>query len=860
MNLKLYYPLFLLLILPALIKPQIRTFELEKNESKFVDSSSIKNNGYRETINLNTNWSVYYSDNKEESKEINIPASFSGSEKLTYEKYFTLSQNQVENKSIQLVFEGLSYSAEISLNGKNIYNYYGGGIPFRINLPKENLYYNKSNLLKVKVTKTLDSQNSIPVKPRFLFPAQNGGIIRNVYLSVLSNVYIDDFSYKKNINAKTQSGSLDVDVTVINSLPVKKTINQDSTNNYYSINVAITSKLGNQVFNGESKINVIPNSRSKTIKLKIPLNGLMLWSPGNPNLYSIKISLAQENNLIDQEQSTISFYKFSSDGSKLSLNENKFVTKGSAYISYNTYTGTKDINNLKYELILLKEAGFNTIRFYKHFPSADALKICEEIGLLAFIEIPINSIPEELLLNPEFRERYENTLTNFIKEYSTYSSVAAIGLGSSFLLDSEINRDFISKYTELINNKTDKISFASFLGYSDKRIDGLGLYGFELNANRTTNTENFINLISDKDKPTFVSEVSYPDYYGKSSGYLSAYSAEAQAKFFSDFIPNILKNNNSGLVINSIFGFRGDFISSYAGNNDWGLYRTKILENSLSDNSLAFRAIKGALTATNTPNISIGTDKGDSPISFIITPIIITLLLTIVINSKRKIREDFSRALLKSYNFFADVRDNRIYTGIASLFVLLFSLASAAILFSILLFYFKDNIFIEKLIISSGLGSLTNSILSLSWNPLSSFIALFILALFKIGIVIIIIKGFSLLVKTKVGIQKVFYVVSWSLLPLTLLLPLELILYKLLESGLANSALFIIIGLWFIWVLFRIIKGVYIIFDTSALRVYSYSFATILGLIVISVLYLHFSNQSVYYIINVIKQIQLMNY
>lgn len=845
---------------PILLKSQIRTYELEKNESKIVDSSSIRINPLREKIDLNNNWMVYYSDNKEESKKISIPASFKGLERLTYEKYFTLSQNQIENKSIQIVFEGLSYSAEISLNGRNIYNYYGGGIPFSINLPKENLFYNKSNLLKVRVTKTLDSENSIPVKPRFLFPAQNGGIIRNVYLSILPNVYIDGFSFKKSINAKTQSGSLDIDVTVINSLPVKKTINQDSTNNSYAINVVIASKTGNQVFNSESKINVIPNSRSKTIRVKIPLNALILWSPENPNLYSIKIGLIHEGNRIDLEQSTVSFYKFTTNGSELSLNDNKFVIKGSTYISYNTYTGTKDIGNLKYELILLKEAGFNTIRFYKHFPSPDALRICEEIGLLAFIEIPINSIPEELLLNSEFSERYENILSNFIKEYSNNSAVAAIGLGSSFLLDSKINRDFISKYTELINNKTDKISFASFLGYSDKRINGLGLYGFELNANRTTNTESFINLISDKDEPTFVSEVSYPDYYGKSSGYLSAYSAEAQAKFFTDFIPNILNKNNSGLVINSIFGFRGDFISSYGGNNDWGFYRTKVLDNPLSDNSLAFRAIKGSFTGTNTPNISIGTDKGDSPISFIITPIIITLLLTIVINAKRKIREDFSRALLKSYNFFADVRDNRIYTGIASLFVLLFSLASAAILFSILLFYFKDNIFIEKLIISSGLGSLTNTILSLSWDPLSSFVALFTLALIKTGIIIIIIKGFSLLVKTKVGIQKVFYVVSWSLLPLTLLLPLELILYKLLETGLANSVIFIIIGLWLIWVLFRIIKGVHIIFDTSALRVYSYSFATILGLIVVSVIYLHFSNQSVYYIMNVIKQIQLMNY
>ncbi|MCK9281364.1 MAG: hypothetical protein M0P71_12135 [Melioribacteraceae bacterium] len=825
-----------------------------------MDSSFVINNSLREKIDLNKNWSVYYSNNKEEAKKINMPASFTGSNKLTYERYFVLSQNQIENKSVQIIFEGLSYSAEISLNGKNIYNYYGGGIPFSINLPKENLFYNKSNLLKVIVTKTLDSENSIPLKPRFLFPAQNGGIIRNVYLSILPNVYIDGYSFKKTISPKTQTGTLDIDVTVINSLPVKKTVNQDSTNNYYAVNVIISSKNGSQVFRGESKINAIPNSRSKTIKIKVPLTGIALWSPESPNIYSLKMELIRDGDPIDLEQSSVSFYQFTTNGAELSLNENKFVIKGTTYISYNTYTGTKDISNIKYELILLKEAGFNTVRFYKHFPNPNALKICEEIGLLAFIEIPINSVPEELLLNQQFSERYENSLSNFAKEYSIYSSVAAIGLGSSFLLDSDINRNFISKFAQVINNKTDKISYASFLGYSDKNIYGLGLYGFELNANRTTNTENFINLISNKDKVNFVSEVSYPNYYDKSSGYLSAYSAEAQSKFFADFIPNTLNKNNSGLIINSVFGFRGDFISSYGGNSDWGFYRIKILDNVLLDNSLAFRTIKGSLTNTNTPNISIGADKGDSPISFIITPIIITLLLTIVVNAKRKIREDFSRALLKSYNFFADVRDNRIYTGIASLFVLLFSLASAATLFAILLFYFKDNIFVEKLIISSGLGGLTNTILSLTWDTTSSFIALFILALIKTGILILIIKGFSLLVKTKVGIQKIFYVVSWSLLPLTLLLPLELVLYKILEIGLANTAIFAFISLWFIWVLFRIIKGTYIIFDISAIKVYSYSFGIIIGLIVISVLYLHFSNQSVYYIINVIKQIQLMNY
>jgi beta-galactosidase/beta-glucuronidase len=45
-------------------------------------------------------------------------------------------------------------------------------------------------------------KNTIPLKQRFLFPQNFGGVIRDVYLHLTPNVSISDFTFKTEVNIK----------------------------------------------------------------------------------------------------------------------------------------------------------------------------------------------------------------------------------------------------------------------------------------------------------------------------------------------------------------------------------------------------------------------------------------------------------------------------------------------------------------------------------------------------------------------------------------------------------------------------------------------------------------------------------
>ena len=133
--------------------------------------------------------------NGKEKSGISIPSGFVSKGEYVFEKYFTLTQEQVENHKLKLNFLGINYSADISLNNIIIYQHTGGNFPFSIDLPKDILSYKKNNLLTVKLNYNVDAENTIPVKQKFLFPYEFGGIFRDVYIQVMPALVISDFTY-----------------------------------------------------------------------------------------------------------------------------------------------------------------------------------------------------------------------------------------------------------------------------------------------------------------------------------------------------------------------------------------------------------------------------------------------------------------------------------------------------------------------------------------------------------------------------------------------------------------------------------------------------------------------------------------
>ena len=133
---------------------------------------------------------------------------------------------------------------------------------------------------------------------------------------------------------------------------------------------------------------------------------------------------------------------------------------------------------------------------------------------------------------------------------------------------------------------------------------------------------------------------------------------------------------------------------------------------------------------------------------FIVFGLILALGMGVLVNSGRKFREDSSRALLRPYNFFADVRDQRMISGFHTGLLALILAGTSSLLLSNLLFYFKTNFNFERLLISFGSPGIIKAVSSLSWDPLMSIIWLTLFTIIILVLIMGIIKLFSLFIKT----------------------------------------------------------------------------------------------------------------
>jgi hypothetical protein len=243
---------------------------------------------------------------------------------------------------------------------------------------------------------------------------------------------------------------------------------------------------------------------------------------------------------------------------------------------------------------------------------------------------------------------------------------------------------------------------------------------------------------------------------------------------------------------------------------------------------------------------------------FIITGLVLALSTAILVNSGRKFREDASRALLRPYNFFADVRDQRIISAYHSLFLAVIVALVCSLIFANLFYYIRNNVLMEKIILSFGSANLISGISYLAWNPVKALVWLFVLTIIVMILLTIVITASSFFVRTKVYLSSIFFTVVWALLPVVLLIPIGIVLYRLLNAGAGNLYMYVFLAAFFIWLLYRLLKGVSVIFDVNPGGIYFYGILSILILKIIFLLYYEVNNSVFQYLKLALKQFNII--
>lgn len=831
-------------------------YKLNSSDQFLFDITSTRN-----IVSLNGTWKVYAADDKEKEKvSITVPSIFEGKGEFVFEKSFNLTSQQINNHKVSLNFFGLNYSADISVNKVIIYRHPGGEFPFSLPIPRDILKSDKANIISVKLSYELDAQNTIPLKQRFLYPQNFGGIIRDVYLHLTPNVSIADINFKTDVDLKNNKGIISLK-SIIDNKEFKKLSDTITSQSNFTLKVQVLNP-GTLAISGSSDDNfILKTNKQIEIKKDITISSPVLWTPENPVSYVLRLELWQGEKLIDRSDKSISFYTLQPSQNNFTLNGKEFNLYGVAYsASYFQYGSLSSYERMASDLTKIKQAGFNSVRFSRELPHPYYLRLCEELGLLAFVELPIANLPEGLAGSQNFIVRSKNYLSSLLSAYKDHSIIAGIGFGSSYLFSSDEHRALLSELAGQVKKNKNTITYASFFDFSYQPVNDLDIYGIEfLNkqpGDFQSEVENLKTAIGSSN--LIIGEATYTVNIGQTDGYVNRFSFEAQAKFYDEMFNLFEKNNLGGFFVNSIFDIRGDYRSIISGFSEDNLYLIGLISEDRNQERLAYKVLSARMRNTEKVTIPIGSDKDDAPMIFIITGLVLALLMGVLVNSGRKFREDASRALLRPYNFFADVRDQRIISAYHSLFLGVITSLVVSLILANLFFYIRNNVLFEKVVLAFGSTGLISGISYLAWNPVNALVWLFVISVIVMILLTIVITACSFFVRTKVYLSSVFFTVVWSLLPVVLLIPVGIVLYRLLNAGVGNLYIYAFLILFALWILYRLLKGISVIFDVNAGGIYFYGLLSLAAIKLIVFIYFEVNNSVFQYLKLALKQFNIL--
>ncbi len=374
--------------------------------------------------------------------------------KFQYNKKLNINRS-FKNKKLFLHFEGVNQIADIYINSKFVQQHKGGYTAFTVEITDYILYgNNQENILSVVVDNRFN-KNIPPLSADFNF---HGGIYRDVYFIATNPVHfsLSDFGskgiYISTPEVSETGATVKVEGLIENQSEDKKNIVVTNT---------VTDKNGNEVCRFSSDLSINAHEDVSFSSTSSTITNPQLWSPNQPNLYSVSTELFEDGKLIDKVNNPLGFRYFSFDAQKgVFLNGKHIKLMGSNRHQDFANLGNALPDSLHIaDLEIAKNAGFNFIRLAHYPQSPVVLNKADELGLIVWEEIPIVNY---VTASQEFKENSELMLKEMIYQHFNHPSILIWGyMNEVFLHDADGERGTIMNFPEKYLNWT--VAFAKSL-------------------------------------------------------------------------------------------------------------------------------------------------------------------------------------------------------------------------------------------------------------------------------------------------------------------------------------------------------------------------------------------------------------
>lgn len=299
-----------------------------------------------------------------------------------------------KNKRYFIYVGAANYITTVTFNGNQIGKHEGGFTPFAFEVT--NLIKPTGNYLIIGVNNTRQS-NYVPAKVTDWF--NHGGITRDVKLIETSTVFISNFFITLNKNTLTSK---------IKMLTGKIQLNGNN------------SKLMAQVIIPDLNINKpVAVNADGVGTFSINVKNIDLWSPQNPKLYKVIVTVGNDT-LTDM----IGFRTIETKDKQILLNGNPIFLKGISLHDENPLRKDRanSIDDARLVLGWAKELGCNFVRL-AHYPHQENIvRLADQMGILLWEELPLYWGIE--WNNPDVLQSAKNQYTELIyRDYNRASSI-----------------------------------------------------------------------------------------------------------------------------------------------------------------------------------------------------------------------------------------------------------------------------------------------------------------------------------------------------------------------------------------------------------------------------------------------------
>lgn len=402
---------------------------------------------------INESWKFSKEDNKEsyksnfsdsDWKSISIPHTWNNDDAVDetpgfyrgacwYRKHLYIG-DEAKERRVFINFEGANQEVFLYVNEKYVGKHIGGYSAFNFDITPF-VEIGKSNLIAIKVDNS-NNKNIPPLSADFTF---FGGIYRDVSLSFLPLIHIavNDFAssgvYVSTPKVSEKQAEISVKTIITNTEKKSKAI---------ILIHKIIAPNGQVVVQETTKIK-LSASKDVTINNKpIFLNLPQLWSPETPNLYKISttvVDATSKKNIHETQNSFgIRWFEFTADkGFFINGKSTKLIGASRHEVFESMGTALPDEINIR-DIKLLKEMGANFLRI-SHYPQDPyILSLCDQLGIIATVEIPIvNEITE----SDEFLKTSLEMTKEMVKQSFNHPSLVSWAYMNEVLLRPPFKND-----------------------------------------------------------------------------------------------------------------------------------------------------------------------------------------------------------------------------------------------------------------------------------------------------------------------------------------------------------------------------------------------------------------------------------